>query len=411
MSAAPRPGSTTATTEVPKAAWRMLAIATVGFAINFWAWALISPLGTFYEEALELSAVQKSLLVAVPVVVGSLGRIPVGALTDRFGARTMFPLLSALTIVPVLFIGYVASDSYALMLLGGFVLGLGGTTFAVGVPLVNAWFPPAKRGAALGIFGAGMGGTAISAFTTVQLRRSVGLEFPFTLVAVLLAAYAVVAWLFLRDAPNRPAPAGGSFLRRTWETFTLPVTLQMSFLYAVGFGGFVAFSVYLPIYLRDAYDLDAGDAALRTAGFIVLAVVMRPIGGALSDRFHPVSVLTVCFVVVAVFAAISALEQPLDTVGTVAFLAMAAALGASSGAVFALVAIAAPPGKVGAVTGIVGAAGGLGGFAPPLIMGAIYGWMGNYQPGLWLLAITATVGACFTAWGMERTTRTPEPAQ
>lgn len=410
MSAAPGPGSTTATTEVPSAAWRMLAIATVGFAINFWAWALISPLGTFYEEALGLSAVQKSLLVAVPVVVGSLGRIPVGALTDRFGARTMFPLLSALTIVPVLFIGYVASDSYALMLLGGFVLGLGGTTFAVGVPLVNAWFPPAKRGAALGIFGAGMGGTAISAFTTVQLRRSVGLEFPFTLVAVLLAAYAVVAWLFLRDAPNRPAPASGGFLRRTWETFTLPVTLQMSFLYAVGFGGFVAFSVYLPIYLRDAYDLDAGDAALRTAGFIVLAVVMRPIGGALSDRFHPVSVLTVCFVVVAVFAAISALEQPLDTVGTVAFLAMAAALGASSGAVFALVAIAAPPGKVGAVTGIVGAAGGLGGFAPPLIMGAIYGWMGNYQPGLWLLAITATVAACFTAWGMERTPRTPEPA-
>ena len=84
---------------------------------------------------------------------------------------------------------------------------------------------------------------------------------------------------------------------------------------------------------------------------------------------------------------------------------MAAALGASSGAVFALVAIAAPPGKVGAVTGIVGAAGGLGGFAPPLVMGAIYGWVGNYQPGLWLLAITATVAACFTAWGMRSTER------
>src|SRR5918994_1192204 len=103
-------------------------------------------------------------------------------------AWTMLPLVTALTIVPVLFVGYLGSNSYALMLLGGFVLGLGGTTFAIGVPLVNAWFPPAKRGTALGIFGAGMGGTAISAFTTVGLKDAFGLTFPFTLVAVLLAA-------------------------------------------------------------------------------------------------------------------------------------------------------------------------------------------------------------------------------
>ncbi|TKJ19834.1 MFS transporter [Blastococcus sp. CCUG 61487] len=408
MSAAPGPGSTT-TAAVPRPAWAMLALATLGFTINFWAWSLISPLGAFFTDRLDLSAMQTSLLVAVPVVVGSLGRIPVGALTDRLGARVMFPAVSVLTIVPVLLVGFVAPDSYALLLVSGFFLGLGGTTFAVGVPLVNAWFPPAKRGTALGIFGAGTIGTAIAAFSTVGLKDAFGLGFPFGLVAVLLAAYAVLAFLFLRDAPGR-TPSTGSAVRRTWETAKLPVTWQMSFLYAVGFGGFVAFSVYLPTYLRVTYDLSPGDAALRTAGFIVLAVVMRPVGGNLSDRFGPIPVLTVCFVVVAVFAAISALEQPLDTVGTVAFLAMAAALGASSGAVFALVAIAAPSDKVGAVTGIVGAAGGLGGFAPPLIMGAIYGWMGNYQPGLWLLAITATVAACFTAWGMERT-RTPEPVR
>jgi MFS transporter, NNP family, nitrate/nitrite transporter len=402
--------SGTATTEtVPRAAWTMLAVATVGFGVNFWAWALISPLGAFYTEALGLSALQKSLLVAVPVVVGSLGRIPVGALTDRYGARTMFPLVTALTIVPVLFVGYLASDSYALMLLGGFVLGLGGTTFAIGVPLVNAWFPPAKRGTALGIFGAGMGGTAISAFTTVGLKEAFGLTFPFTLVAVLLAAYAVVAYLLLRDAPGRTVATGG-VLRRTWETFTLPVTLQMSFLYAVGFGGFVAFSVYLPTYLRDAFGLSPGDAALRTAGFVVLAVIARPIGGWLSDRLHPVPVLVACFAVVAVFAGVSALEPQLTPVGTIAFLAMAAALGAASGAVFALVALAAPAGKVGGVTGIVGAAGGLGGFAPPLVMGAIYGWIGNYRPGLWLLSGTALVAAVYTAWGMRSVGRRPVDA-
>jgi NNP family nitrate/nitrite transporter-like MFS transporter len=311
----------------------------------------------------------------------------------------------------VLFIGYVGSESYSLMLLGGFVLGLGGTTFAIGVPLVNAWFPPAKRGTAIGIFGAGMGGTAVSAFSTVQLRRSFGLEFPFTLVAVLLALYAVASWLLLRDAPDRPAVAPGGVLRRTWETFKLPVTLQMSFLYAVGFGGFVAFSVYLPTYLRDAFDLDAGDAALRTAGFVVLAVIMRPVGGYLSDRLHPVPVLTVCFAVVAILAAVSALERPLQPIGTVAFLGMAGALGASAGAVFAFVALAAPPGKVGGVTGIVGAAGGLGGFLPPLLMGFIYGWQGNYRPGLWLLAVTALIAAVYTAWGMRAVGRGTRASQ
>jgi NNP family nitrate/nitrite transporter-like MFS transporter len=405
MSTATTTAPAGAEVQIPRQAWEMLALATVGFAVNFWAWALISPLGAFFTDELGLSAVEKSLLVAVPVVVGSLGRIPVGALTDRFGARVMFPLISALTIVPVLFIGFVAHDSYAMMLLGGFILGLGGTTFAIGIPLVNSWFPPAKRGMALGIFGAGMGGTAISAFTTVWLKDTVGLQFPFTLVAVLLAVYAVGSYLLLRDAPGRTVVTGG-VLRRAWDTFRLPVTLQLSFLYAVGFGGFVAFSVYLPTYLKDTFGLTPGDAALRTAGFVVLAVVMRPIGGVLSDRFHPVPVLVGCFAVVTVFAAVSALERPLEWVGTVAFLAMAAALGAASGAVFALVAIAAPAGKVGSVTGIVGAAGGLGGFVPPLVMGAIYGWQGNYKPGLWLLAATALVAALYTFWGMRSVGRT-----
>ena len=170
----------------------MLVLATIGFAVNFWAWALVSPLGGAYSKALGLSAVQQSVLVAVPVIVGSLGRIPVGALTDRFGARIMFPLVSAATIVPVLFIGFVA-DSYPLLILGGFFLGLGGTAFAVGVPFVNAWYPPARRGTALGIFGIGMGGTAISAFTTVRITDAYGKSAPFVLVACVLAVYAVAS--------------------------------------------------------------------------------------------------------------------------------------------------------------------------------------------------------------------------
>jgi NNP family nitrate/nitrite transporter-like MFS transporter len=149
-----------------------LAVATTGFMVNFWAWALIGPLGPGIKEKLGLSFAAQSLLVAVPVVVGSLGRIPVGALTDRYGARMMFPLVSLVTILPVLAIAWV-QDSYPAMIVAGFFLGIGGTAFAVGVPHVSTWYPPARRGFAIGVFGIGMGGTA----RLGSLRRTPSLPF------------------------------------------------------------------------------------------------------------------------------------------------------------------------------------------------------------------------------------------
>jgi MFS transporter, NNP family, nitrate/nitrite transporter len=374
--------------------WVMLALATLGFAVNFWAWALLSPLGPMFKEQLALSSFQQALLVAVPVVVGSLGRIPVGALTDRFGGRVMFPAVTIVTIFPVLFLGLWGNTSLPALLIGGFFLGIGGTAFAVGVPLVNAWFPPHRRGLAIGVFGAGMGGTAISAVTTVRLVDRYSIETPFLLTAALLAAYAVVAALLLRDAPGRALPSQ-PFVQRMKVTVRLPVTWQTSVLYAVAFGGYVAFSVYLPAYLQSAYALDQADAANKMAGFVLLAVFMRPVGGALSDRFGPIRVLNVVMGVVAACAALQASTPPLNPLGTAAFLSMAAALGAGSGAVFALVALMAPANKVGAVTGLVGAAGGLGGFVPPLLMGALYGWFGNYATGLSLLAAVAAAALLF----------------
>jgi NNP family nitrate/nitrite transporter-like MFS transporter len=373
----------------------MLALATAGFTVGFWAWALLGPLGPTLREDLGLSSFEQSLVVAVPVLVGSLGRIPVGALTDRVGARRMFPLVTALTVLPVLYLGHLA-DSLAEFLVGGFFLGLGGTTFAVGVPFVNAWYPPERRGLALGVFGIGTGGTAVSAFTTVQLADAVDRSFPFTLVAVILAGYAVTAHFLLRDQPERAIP-GGSLLARTTATLRTPTAWQLAFLYAVAFGGFVAFSVYLPTYLTTAYGLGRSDASLRTAGFVVLAVAARPAGGWLSDRLHPVPVLTGAYAAIAALALLASLELPLVPIGTLAFLGMAAALGAGSGAVFALVARLVPTDRVGSVTGVVGAAGGLGGFFPPLVMGAVYGIADDYTWGYLLLALTAAATCAFTA--------------
>jgi len=398
----------TAVTTSRSGAGLNLTIATIGFMVNFWAWALLGPLGPGIKERLGLSFAAQSLLVAVPVIVGSLGRIPVGALTDKYGARLMFPLVSLATILPVLTLAWV-QDSYAAMIIAGFFLGIGGTAFAVGVPHVSTWYPPARRGFAIGVFGVGMGGTAISNFTTVKLVDNFGRQAPFYLVAVILAAYAVLAFLTLRDGPGRQASAGSPW-RRTFDVSKLTVTWQLCFLYAVGFGGFVAFSVYLPAYLRTAYGLDTNDAALRTAGFVVLAVIARPLGGWLSDRLHPVPVLVWSFSGVALLAVVQAFQPSLIPLGTIAFLGMAALLGAASGAVFALVGKVAPADKVGAITGVVGAAGGLGGFVPPLIMGWVYGLENSYAIGLMLLSDVALAAAVYTAVKMAGLAARTRPA-
>ena len=385
----------------PAAANTALALCFSGFLLTFWAWALMGPLGATYKEDLGLTSFQQSLVVALPVVVGSLGRIPVGALTDRLGGRTMFPIIALLTIFPTLFVGFV-DGSFVALLIGGFFLGIGGTSFAVGVPMVNSWFPPHRRGTAIGIFGAGMGGTAVAAFTTLRIRDALGDQAPFILVAVLLAVYAVVARMLLRNSPAW-TPAEGNWVVKAARTLARPVTVKLAWLYAMGFGGFVAFSVYLPTYLHNFYELDIEDAALRTAIFVVVAVASRPLGGVLADRFDGAWVLVVSYTVTGLMAAAATERMPLlgldgsfYPVGTAVFLFMAASLGVSSGAVFALVAKLVDPSSVGSVTGIVGAVGGLGGFVPPLLLGYFWTQDGTYRTGLLLLFILSIVTAALT---------------
>ncbi|MQY11369.1 putative nitrate/nitrite transporter NarK2 [Streptomyces sp. RB5] len=376
-----------------------LIVATVGFGLTFWAWNLIAPLAGDLDKKLDMSPFAQSLMVAVPVLVGSLGRIPVGAMTDKFGARKMFPLFAALTIVPVLLL-IPAKESYGLLLVVGFLLGIGGTTFAIGIPLVNSWFPPSRRGFALGVFGMGMGGVALSGYFTPRMYDK-GHNLPFVVMAIALAVYAVVSWLLLRDRPDRVVPTT-PLAHRLGEAAKLRVTWELSALYAIGFGGIVAFGVYLPTYLKTWYELGPTDAGTKAAGFALVTVIFRPLGGWLSDRVHPAVVAAWSLAVVALFAVLQAFDPDLDPLGTICFLAMAAGLGAASGAVFALVARVTPQQQVGSVTGIVGAMGGLGGFVPPLVMGAIYSAKDSYSIGFMLLSDLALAG-CVYAIGRMRT--------
>jgi NNP family nitrate/nitrite transporter-like MFS transporter len=384
-----------------------LALATAAFTISFWAWNIISPLGVRYAEQMGLSTSQKSLLVATPVLVGSLGRIVAGALTDRLGGRLMFPALMLIATPFVLLVAFAGNrQSYGLMLLFGFFLGIAGTTFAVGIPFVNAWFEPARRGFATGLFGAGMGGTALSAFFTPRFVKWFGYTQTHVIIAVALAAMAAICWFFMRNAAAWQ-PSTDPFLPKLRATLRLPITWQMAFLYAVAFGGFVAFSTYLPTYLKDIYGFDLTAAGTRTAGFAIAAVVARPVGGILADRIGPRAVVAISMGGTAVMAAIVAFQPPLEYPAGISFVVLAFFLGLGTGGVFAWVAQAAPPARVGSVTGVVGAAGGLGGFFPPLVMGATYeAVFPGYGMGLTLLVVVAVGALAFTLLGVKQSRAT-----
>ncbi|MGE0777476.1 nitrate/nitrite transporter [Mycolicibacterium sp.] len=385
-----------------------LALATWVSAINFWAWNMIGPLSTTYAADLKLSSGQASLLVATPILVGSLGRLVSGPMTDRFGGRIMLIAVTLASIVPVLAVGVAGTvGSYPLLIVFGFFLGVAGTIFAVGIPFANNWYDPARRGFATGVFGAGMVGTALSAFFTPRFVNWFGLMTTHIIIAVALAATAALCVVALHDSPAFtpntdpvvPKLAAAARLRVTWE---------MCFLYAIVFGGFVAFSNYLPTYIKTIYGFSPVDAGARTAAFALAAVIARPIGGALADRIPPKYVVLVSLCGTAVTAAVAILQPPADVWSAATFITLALFLGVGTGGVFAWVARRSPANRVGAVTGIVAAAGGLGGYFPPLVMGASYDAVENdYTIGLSLLVVVTILALAYTALRLHA----HEPAQ
>lgn len=350
----------------------------------FAVWGLVSPLATQFQGLYELSGTQISIVIATPVILGSLFRIPIGLLTDRFGGRVVFAALMLALIVPVFFIGLLGG-SFGGLLFWGFFLGLAGSSFAVGVPFVSAWFPPHMQGLVLGVYGTGNIGTAVAAYSAPAIAAFYGWQWAFWVFIVPLVAMASVFWLLGRDAPSTgprpPVTAGISLFRQE------AIPWVLSLFYFLTFGGFVALGIYLPKLLVDLFGFTPTGAGLRAAGFVVLATLARPVGGWLADRIGGSLTLTIVFAILPVTALVMSLEPGLGLF-RVAVFATAVLLGVGNGAVFKLVA-AYYPGKTGAVTGVVGAAGGLGGFFPPLILGVVQDATGSYTLGFVLLALFA----------------------
>lgn len=363
---------------------RALTLATFAFAASFYAWSLLGPLSPDLEKHLGLSEFQTAFMVAVPVLLGSILRVPLGLLTDRFGGHRVFAALTAFTVLPAVGLAFF-HDGFGTVVAFGFVLGLAGASFAVGVPYLNRWYPPERQGFALGVYGAGMGGTVVGAVTAPRLVDAWGLAAPFWVAAGLMAVTSVIWWTFARDAEGAPPAPQVSFLaplkvfresRRAWA---------LTLFYFLSFGGFVALFLYLPKLLTGVHDLSKADAGLRAAGFALFAVIARPIGGWLADRIGADRVLRVSFgatIALAIFLSATYKNMVPFTIGC---LTIAIAFGLGTGAVFKLVAEWFPS-HVGAVTGVVGAAGGLGGFFPPLVMGVVKDATGSYTVGFLLLA-------------------------
>lgn len=369
-----------------------LGIATLALIVNFWAWSLLSPLGAKLANELTLTPVMLSLLLAVPVIIGSLGRIGFGMLTDKFGGKTMFAAISLLTAIPVF--ALTSADNYQQFAITAIFLGLGGAAFVIGIPFISAWFPPERRGFVLGVYSMGNAGTALSGFATPRLADSIGRDTTFIIVACILALVAVVFMLWGKNAPSWK-PAKGSSVTRLVIAAKLRLTWDLSSVYAVTFGAFVAFGVYLPVLLKVSYGLSLTDAAARAAGFILLATIARPVGGWLSDKVGAKYVLQLALCVVIPLSAFVALQPTLEPQTTVAYLSLAFVLGCANGAVFALVGKLAKPEVMGSVTGIVGAAGGFGGFLPPLLLGFTYQRMHSYALALILLSVAAAISLAY----------------
>jgi MFS transporter, NNP family, nitrate/nitrite transporter len=360
-----------------------LALATGAFAICFAVFGSVSAMMPLLKKNLGLNPVQVSIALAIPVLLGSLGRIPLGMLTDRYGGRLVFSLVMAGSLVPAVLMGFVSS--YTQLIITGFFIGIALASFSVGVGFVSGWYPPQKQGFALGVYGAGNIGQSLAAFGSPVLAGALGLRWGYWTFAILLAIWLV---FFLLQAQNAPRRAPVKTLGEIMQPLRDAKSWMLSLYYFLTFGGFVAMAIYLPIFLTDIFKLTPGDAGFRTAGFVVLATLLRPVGGMLADKVGGRTILLWVFPATAVMAIF--LACPLMSTFTLGALGMAAAIGLGNGAVFKLVPEYFPQ-SVGAVTGLVGAAGGLGGFFPPLVLGLIKQMTGSFTLGFVLLGLFALV--------------------
>jgi NNP family nitrate/nitrite transporter-like MFS transporter len=367
-----------------------VAVATIGFAAAFWVWALVAALGPDLSHRYGLSSVQQGLLVGTALFVGSLGRVPVGVLTDRYGARLMVPVVSLASAVSLTAAAF-AQSALALVAVAC-AFGAAGTMFAAAAALVSRSCPPGLRGRALGVLGAGVAGVAVAAVASPNLAHAGDSRTVFLLAAAVLAAFAAVAAAVVRDGPN--PSANPSMRGAVTAALRVPEVPRLAALSALACGSMIATAMFLPAYLRSQYGADWRQAMLGTAVFVAVVAGARPLGGWLVDRHPAALVLAGGFGLAGGCALVQAFAPPLGPPAAMSLAGVAVGLGAASGAVLALIGVLAPRERVGAVAGTVGVVGGVAGLVPPLLMAGVYAVDGSF--GIALTVLSAMLLAAAT---------------
>jgi len=368
-----------------------LPLQTFTLISGFMVWVILSSLMPFIKEEINLSANQLTLVTATPVVLGSLLRIPIGYWTNRYGARKLFAISFLLLLFPIFYIS--KANSLTDLLIGGLFLGISGAVFSVGVTSLPKYYPKERHGFINGIYGSGNIGTAITTFAAPVIATQVGWQ---TTVQLYLILVFVVALLnFLLGDKNEPKVVT-SLKDQIKSVYKNEKLWFLSLFYFVTFGSFVAFTVYLPNFLVANFGLEKIDAGMRTAGFIGIATLFRPIGGWLSDKFNTFKILILVFAGLTLSGILLAFNPSL-TWYSVGCLTIALFAGLGNGAVFKLLPMYFSK-QAGIVNGIVSAMGGLGGFFPPLILTFLFNLTGHYAIGFMALSQFAMACLIIVMW-------------
>ncbi|GGF26170.1 MFS transporter [Halobacillus andaensis] len=368
-----------------------LPLQTSSLIAGFMVWVLISSLMPSIKQDIDLTNQQTALVTAVPVILGSILRVPLGYYTNKYGARLMFSISFFILLFPVYYISMAAS--FIDLIIGGLILGLGGATFSIGVTSLPKYYPSEKHGFVNGIYGAGNIGTAITAFSAPVLASTLGWETTVRVYLILLILFGILNLAFGDKKEKRINIPIKQQLSAVYKNTTL---WALCLFYFITFGSFVAFTIYLPDFLSNNFGLTAVDAGLRTAGFIALSTLFRPVGGWLSDRFNPFIILIGVFSGLT-FSGVLLSFSPTIELYTVGVLTVAFCAGIGNGTVFKLVPLYFSK-QAGIVNGLVAAMGGLGGFFPPLVLTTVFSITGHYSIGFMALSEVSLASLVIVLW-------------
>lgn len=372
------------TTQKTKA-WSVVAMSTLSFTVCFMIWMMFAVIGIPIKETLGLNETQFGILIAMPVLTGSLFRLPIGILTDIYGGRIVFMGLMVSTIFPIWLIS--TGTEYWHYLVTGLFVGLAGASFTVGIAYCAKWFPKNQQGTAMGIFGAGNVGAAITKLVAPSIVVAYGWTMVPKVYAVLMTVTAIAFWIFTYDDPSHKKSGKKFSLAEELSALKDPAVWKLCQYYSIVFGGYVALALWMTKYYIAEYGFDLKTAALLAACFSLPGGILRAMGGFFSDKYgaHTVTWWVMWVSLLCLFflsypqttLTIMTVDGSMDfnvglssTVFTILMFTIGVAFAIGKASVFKYISDDYSH-NIGVISGIVGLAGGMGGFLLPIMFGAL----------------------------------------